>query len=173
MKNLTLVMSGLFAVFACTTLLACAPPETPPTREAEPTQEEDLEIMEPTDEEISMDDVKREAREALDTAGELAAQKRQEYQERLSRQLSKLDEEMQQASEDLDEAGDAVKEQYSATMAELNDRMERARARAEELQDKSGEAWQDMREGLDRAVQEMEAALQEAREAFEQEANES
>jgi len=115
---------------------------------------------------VTGEDVKEEAKEAVETAGAYAEAKKEEYQKKLDAQLEKY----QQKIDALQAQGRVMTQDAKDTLNEkletLRDKKEALQQRADELESKSGKAWEDLKAGIDESMEDLNTALEKAASHF-------
>ena len=114
----------------------------------------------------TMEDVKKETVEAVETAGSFTMEQRQAFQRKLTDKLTEYDRNIatlkQQLTVVTTTAGQKTEEKIEMLQAKLDD----IKKRSEELKDASGEAWEDLRKGLERAGDDLDKSFTEAMKNF-------
>lgn len=115
---------------------------------------------------VTVGDVREQSAEALDSAGMLAKQTRDEYAQQVEDEV----EAMQQRLEKLQAKTESMGAQANAAW---EDRLDQLAAKRQDLQDSmkavtdsTGDAWRELAQGLTRSRQEMADALQKAEAEF-------
>jgi len=115
---------------------------------------------------VTEEDVKKETKEAVETAGAYAEAKKEEYQKKLDAQLEKY----QQKIDALQAQGRVMTQDAKDTLNEkletLMDKKEALQQKADELESKSGQAWQDLKAGIDESLEDLNTALEKAASRF-------
>ena len=116
-------------------------------------------------------DVKKEVKEAVETAKSYTQQQKEEYLRQIDAKIKEFDREMQEllakaksSASDLKEAGKA---KFNQSMEELHNKKQAAADKLNELNSASGEAWEDIKSGMDSAMDELSKAFDRARSNFE------
>ncbi|HUG68904.1 MAG TPA: hypothetical protein VMM76_14240 [Pirellulaceae bacterium] len=111
---------------------------------------------------VTSEDVRRDAGQAVNTASEFARQSNEEFQKDLEVRIEKMDVEIAK----LREKGSGLKEEAKANwdrkMAELETKREAARVKLAEIGDSSAEAWTDVQQGAQSAWDELDKAFNNA-----------
>jgi len=116
--------------------------------------------------EVTMEDVKKETKEAAETAGQYAMQKKEEYQKALEDKLEAYDEKIDDLSAMAGKAIGDAKTEMEKSIDELKAKRDSAAEKLDELRGSSGEAWEDMKTGMDKAMDDIEKAYEEAKSRF-------
>ncbi|MGW8303323.1 MAG: hypothetical protein ACWGNO_14700 [Desulfobacterales bacterium] len=148
------LMVILTAFIATTFLVACGD-----QKEAEKFQKK-----------VTSADVKKEAKEAMETTKAYTLQQKEEYQKQIKAKLEEIDREIQALQAKAQSRATELKEE---SKAELNQAMEgllkKKQAAAEklnELKSASGKAWEDIKSGVDKAMDDLNKAYDQARSNF-------
>lgn len=110
--------------------------------------------------------LKKESKEALGAARDVAVEKKDEYSKRFAKQLEAMDKEMEALKAKAKESGAEMRKRYDEQLVELEKKREVLGKRFDEFTSSSKEAWQDMREGLDSAWDDLDKAFQKAKSRF-------
>ena len=121
--------------------------------------------------EVTSEDVKKEAKEAMETAKTFAQQQKEEYLQQIEGKMKEFDRDMQELlvkaqfrATDLKEESKA---QFDQSMEELRNKKQAAAEKLNELNSASGKAWEDIKSGMDSAMDELSKAFDRARSHFE------
>lgn len=114
----------------------------------------------------TMGDVQQEMGEAMNEAGQLLQQKKNEFMVMLNNQSETFSEQMATLKARAEELEGDARQRIDETIASLETQTEAFRSRMNELKNTSGEAWEDMQAGLKSASEELEAAYQNAIDEF-------
>lgn len=114
----------------------------------------------------TMGDVQQEMGEAMNEAGQLLQQKKNEFMAMLNNQSETFSEQMATLKARAEELEGDARQRIDETIASLETQTEEFRSRMNELKNTSGEAWEDMQAGLKSASEELEAAYQNAIDEF-------
>jgi len=120
----------------------------------------------PLSDDVTSDDVRRDAGKAVDTAAEFAKQTKDEYQSKLDSRLAELDEEIVMLRERGSQLKDDAKVRWDEKLAELEIKREAARAKLAEVKASSTEAWKDLQKGAQSAWDELDKAFRDASSEF-------
>lgn len=118
-------------------------------------------------EETTAEDVKRETKEAVQTAKAYTEEQRAKYMAEMMDTLKSYEQEIEdlemQARDMTDEARAAVEERLQA----LREKREDMTQRLEDMKSASGDAWMELKKGMDKAKDEMSEAYRKAAAEFE------
>jgi len=117
----------------------------------------------------SLDDVKKEAGEALGTAKAYLAQKSDEAVAAMQGQLDDVAKKIDKLEAQLDDAGEQVRERFEEAKADLDAKLAAAEAKLDKTRHASGEAWQDLAAGFAAAYDELQKAFTQAAARFAEE----
>ena len=115
---------------------------------------------------VTSDDVRRDARKAVDTATDYSQQAKEEFQKKLEARLKDLDAEIAELREKGSDLSDEAKADWDRKMAALEAKREAAHAKLAEVGESSAEAWKDVQQGAQSAWDELEKAFQDAAREF-------
>jgi spermidine/putrescine-binding protein len=120
--------------------------------------------------EVTAVDVKKEAKEAMETAKTYAFKQKEEYLQQIKAKMKEYDREIQELlakaesrATDLKEEGKA---QFDQSMEALLNKKQTAAEKLNELNSASAEAWEDIKSGMDSALDELTKAFDRARSHF-------
>jgi len=120
---------------------------------------------------VTSQDVKKEAREAMETAKAYTLQQKEEYQEQIEARLQVLDREIQELQARTQSKAAELKEEskaeYNQTIEELRNKKQAAAEQLDKLKSASGKAWEDIKAGMDSAMDNLSQAFDRARAHFE------
>lgn len=119
-----------------------------------------------TPENVTSQDVRRDAAEAANTTAEYSQQAKEEFQQKLDAQLSELDAKIATLREKGADLKDDAKANWEQTMADLETKRDAARAKLAEVGSASAEAWKDVRKGAQSAWDELDRAFRDASQKF-------
>lgn len=115
---------------------------------------------------VTIDDVRRDADTAVDTATAAVVQAKQDFEVRFKTSLA----EMEAKIAELHEKGVALKDEagvrWNEKMAELKAKQKVAREKLDEIGTSTGEAWVRMEKGAQSALDDLRKAFQEATKEF-------
>ena len=111
---------------------------------------------------VTPEDVRRDAGQAVKTAGEYSQQTKEEFQKKLEVQLNDLDAKIAKLREKGRDLKDEAKVKWDGKMTELEMKREAARTKLDEVGRSSAEAWKDVQKGAQSAWDELDKAFREA-----------
>jgi hypothetical protein len=115
---------------------------------------------------VTIDDVRRDADTAVDTATAAVVQAKKDFEVRFKTSLAEMEVEIAK----LYEKGVALKDEagvrWSEKMAELKAKQKVAREKLDEIGTSTGEAWVRMEKGAQSALDDLQKAFQEATKEF-------
>lgn len=106
--------------------------------------------------------VKKEAEEALDTAGEYLADRKGTFMKSMEKNLNELESKINELKTKAQQRGEEAKSEYSQYQQQLEKQLEETRSKYQELSQKSGEAWTELKQGLEKAYQDLQDAYAKA-----------
>jgi TolA-binding protein len=152
----TAVVIAMSAFFVLAFLLACG----------------DQEEAEKPKAEVTSEDVKKETREAMETAQAYTQQQKEEYLQRMNAKLEEVNQEIQELTaktqSQLLEMKEDAKAELNKDIEALRSRQQEMTQKLEELKSASGSAWDDIKSGMDAAMEDLNQALARARSHFEE-----
>lgn len=115
-------------------------------------------------------DVKKEAKEAIQTAKTYTQQQKEEYLHQLDAKIKEFDREMQEllakTKSSTIEMKDESKAKVDQSLEELRNKKQAATEKLNELKSSSSEAWEEIKSGMDSAMDELNKAFDRARSDF-------
>lgn len=115
---------------------------------------------------VTADEVKKEVREAVDTLGQFADDKKLQYQESLEAKLQALSKKREELESRINSAGKKVQDKARARLADLRSKQEALNTKLDNLGTSTGEGWEEMRSAMDEAMEELEQGYDRALEEF-------
>ena len=115
---------------------------------------------------VTSEDVRRDAGQAVKTAGEFSRQTKEEFQKRLDARLKELDAEIAKLRVKGRDLKDKAKPNWDQKMADLERKRDAARAKLAEVGHSSAEAWKDVQKGAQSAWDELDKAFRDASREF-------
>lgn len=115
---------------------------------------------------VTSEDVRRDAGQAVKTAAEFSQQTKEEFQKNLDTRLKELDAEIAKLREKGRDLKDKAKADWDQKMAELEKKRDAARAKLAEVGHSSAEAWKDVQKGAQSAWDELDKAFRDASREF-------
>jgi biopolymer transport protein ExbD len=120
--------------------------------------------------EVTSQDVKNKAKEAIETAKTYTLQQKEEYQKQMEARLQELDREIRELQAGAQSKATALKEeskaQFDQALEELRNKQQAAADKLDKLKSSSGKAWEDMKSGMDSAMGDLSKAFDKARSHF-------
>ena len=114
------------------------------------------------------EDVKKEAKELVETTKSYTLEQKQAYEEQLAKKLDEYNQKISALKVQMAQAESTVQTDMQALLESLQTKVEDLQTRANGLKDASGAAWDDMKKGLDQAEEELDQAFSEAMAKFQQ-----
>jgi TolA-binding protein len=115
---------------------------------------------------VSTEEVKKEAKEAVETATTFTRQQMDEYQNQIEARLKGFDQKLEELKVRAEKMEKDAKAEVGQQMNEIRKKRDVAAKKLEELRSASGKAWSDLKAGLDAALEDVEKAYQEALSRF-------
>ncbi len=115
---------------------------------------------------VTSKDVKKETKEAYDTAVEYTKQQKEEFQKKVQAKLDEYRKRIYELRVDTDEMSAQVKAKVNRRLEDLEAKREAAEEKLAQLESSSGKAWAEIKEGLDQAVKDLDQAYEDARSQF-------
>ena len=115
---------------------------------------------------VTSEDVRRDAGQAVNTAGEFSQQTKEEFQKKLDVRLKELDAQIAKLQEKGRDLKDKAKADWDQKMADLEKKRDAARAKLAEVGHSSAEAWKDVQKGAQSAWDELDKAFRDASREF-------
>ena len=126
----------------------------------------DQKDAEKSDTKVTYEDVKKESKEAMETAKEYTQEQKEEYLRQMRAKLDEFNKEIQElqtkAASKAIGLKEASKEELSQSMKELAEKKKAAAEKIDELKNASGNAWEDIKTGADLAMDELNKSLEQA-----------
>lgn len=116
--------------------------------------------------EVTSQDVRRDASQAIQTTAEYTRQAKDEFQRNLEARLKELEPQIAKLREKGRELKDEAKVDWDRKMAELEAKRDVARAKLHELSQSGEEAWKDVQKGAESAWAELSKAFDDASQKF-------
>lgn len=108
---------------------------------------------------VSLEDVRREAREAFESAKNYTYERKAEYQKKLEPVLHDLDERIADLKERAAAAGAEARRRYARQIDDLSAKRDAVRDKLVRVCDATPEAWEDVKAGVGKAVNEFHKAF--------------
>ena len=115
---------------------------------------------------VTSEDVRRDAGQAVKTAGEFSQQTKEEFQKKLEARLNAMGAEITKLREKGRGLKNEAKANWDRKMAELKTKRQAASARLAEVGHSSAEAWKDVRKGAQSAWNDLNKAFRDASKKF-------
>ena len=115
---------------------------------------------------VTLEDVRRDAAQAAQTAVEYSRQTKEEFQKKLEARLKELDGEIAKLREKGRDLKDQAKADWDRKIADLEKKRDAAGTKLAEVRDSSAEAWKDMQKGAQSAWDELDKAFRDASREF-------
>ncbi|HBL23633.1 MAG TPA: hypothetical protein DDZ40_05910 [Deltaproteobacteria bacterium] len=119
-----------------------------------------------TEKPATVEEVKKEAGEAVQKATAYTTQQMDEYRKQAEAKLKDYDKKIDELQARAEKMKKEARAEFDEQMSELKKKREAASKKQEELQTASGKAWEDVKSGLDSAMDDMEKAYREAAARF-------
>ena len=119
-----------------------------------------------TPDNVTSQDVRRDAAQTANTTAEFSQQTKEEFQQKLDAQLNELDAKIATLREKGADLKDDAKANWEQTMADLETKRDAARAKLGEVGSASAEAWKDVQKGAQSAWDELDKAFRDASQKF-------
>ena len=116
--------------------------------------------------EVTSEDVRRDAGQAVNTAAEFSQQTKEEFRKKLDAQLKDMDAEIAKLRDKGRDLKDKAKANWDQKMAGLERKREAARAKLAEVGQSSEDAWNDVQKGAQSAWDELNKAFRDASREF-------
>jgi TolA-binding protein len=116
--------------------------------------------------EVTSEDVRRDAGQAVNTAAAFSQQTKEEFQKNLDARLKEMDAEIAKLREKRRDLKDEAKANWDQKMAELETKREAASAKLADVGHSSAEAWEDVQKGAQSAWDELDTAFRDASREF-------
>jgi len=112
------------------------------------------------------EDIKKEARDLVETARTYTMEQQQAYEQQLGQKLDEYARKVAVLKAQVATMTGAAKEDMQDKIGSLHTKVEDMKNKAQELQAASGAAWDDLKEGLDKAEDDLEEAFNSAMQKF-------
>ena len=118
--------------------------------------EPEVDVAEDNKGEVSADEVRKEALEALETARAFARQHRHEYQGRIGEKLNRLQLQIEKLKAEAQKKKAESKDELDHAISEVDEKLKDVRGMLEDMKSESEEAWRDLEPKIDKSVEELE-----------------
>ncbi len=115
---------------------------------------------------ISMEDVKKEVEEAVDTTLAYLSEEQKDLVRTYKSQVEKAEMQIGKMKDKINSAEYTVKQNYQQRIKVLESQVAYVKLNISELEKSSGKAWKDLSAGLDSALVDLNQAIQEANDEF-------
>lgn len=126
-------------------------------------------VQERTD--TSAEDVRREAKEALETAAVYTQEQQQKYQEEIRTQLDEFDNRLEELKAKAESAREEAKVKLNNQSETLEQKREKAAQRLEKLTSSRDEAWAELKDGMDKAMADLQQSYERVLAEFDDQAH--
>lgn len=116
--------------------------------------------------EVTSQDVKQKAEEAIDAAAQKLYQEKEAFQNQLEAKIDEYDQKLDELKAKTQAMSADAQTKINQKIAALEAQKDTLSKKAEELKTTSADAWKDMSAGIDKALEELDASYQEAIEKF-------
>jgi len=104
---------------------------------------------------VTAQDLKKESKEALNTAMAYTEQKKEAYQKQIEAELKAYEEKLDKLKDGAMGLKDDAKAEYDRQIGALEQKMKSASEKFNALKSASGETWDDVKSAMDKAVDEL------------------
>ncbi len=111
---------------------------------------------------VTSKDVRKEAKEALETTAAYTQQQMEEFQKQVQAELAKYDERIDELQAKAAMLKEEVKAKFDEQIKNLREKRQVVQSKLEQLQASSGKAWEDLKTGMDAAMEDLEKSYQDA-----------
>ena len=115
---------------------------------------------------VASEDVKKESKEAYQTAVEYSKQQKEEIVRQMQAKLDEYKQNIEKLKIKTELMGQGLKADFNHRLDELQAKQEAAQEKLSELKSSSGKAWDEVKEGLNQAMLDLEQAYVDARSRF-------
>ena len=119
------------------------------------------------DKKVTSEEVRKDAKQAADTAVKFSQQSKAEFQSNLDTRLKALDDEIKKLRVKGNDLKDQAKVSWDQKITQLESKREAVLARSAEVGHSTAEAWKDAKEGAQAAWDELDKAFRQAAREFE------
>ena len=123
-------------------------------------------VQEPTETSTSAEDVKREAKEAFETAATYTQEQKQKYREEIRTQLDEFDNQLDELRPLAENARESAKIKLNKQLEMLKQKREVAEQRLEKLRSSQDEGWAKVKDRLDKAMADLQKSYEGAMAEF-------
>lgn len=118
-------------------------------------------------EETTAEDVKKETKEAVETARAYTEEQRAKYMAEMMDKLESYEEQINELEMEARDTGDEARMAMEERLQTLRDKRDDMSERLDEMRSAGGDAWMEMKKGMDKAMDEMSKAYEKAAAEFE------
>ncbi len=115
-----------------------------------------------TEKKTTIEDVKKEAKEALNATASYAAQKKREYQKKIEDKIKKLDNKIDELEKKASQLKDQSKVALERDIETLRNQQKVLKEKLKKWESTSGKAWEDLKGGIDTALDKIEKSYDKA-----------
>ena len=115
---------------------------------------------------VSSGDVKKETKEAYETAAEYTKQQKEEFQREMQAKLDEYRKIIYELRVETEEMSAQVKANMNRHIEDLEAKRKAAEEKLAQLKSSSGKAWAEIKKGLDQAVNDLDQAYENASSQF-------
>jgi len=108
-----------------------------------------------------VEDVKRETREALETAADFAATKKDEYVKQVEIRVGNLERGLKALQQRFRDKGASMPDEFRQKIQEASGKLTELRSRLEELREANADTWEDLKKAIDEAVTQTAGTIKE------------
>jgi TolA-binding protein len=158
----TVAMSGMthyLWIAVCSTILAVAP-SCSDSGEKEPGGKQS--------QAVSAEDLRKETREAYETAKGYSAAQMEDFQKEISKEVESYDRKIAKLKSRVERMQGDAKKEMQEKIRDLEEKRAQAADRLKQLKEAGGEAWSEMKTGMDRALDALQEAYDRAVSEFEE-----
>lgn len=145
MKRLGAILAAAFLLI----LTACSNPKQPEVRLTNPTQP-------------SAEKVQQKAKETVETAGDYAASKKQDYQSKIQSQLREFENRIDNLKAKSGDANEAVQAKINEQIQALQSKQNEIANQLNDLKRSGGNAWDELTNGIDTAMKDLQRSYEQA-----------
>lgn len=114
----------------------------------------------------SREDVKRETKEAVDTASQYSVEQKEKVQKNMEENLTKMKKEIADLKAEAERKGSAVSANTKTKIHEMELKQEELQKDLSKLKASSGRAWEEMKKGMNQAMKSLSDSYQKAKAQF-------
>ncbi len=117
-------------------------------------------------EKLSMEDIKKEATDALDVAKKFTQQEKDEYLKKMNNQIDTLKQDIANLKKDAQGASDSTKQKIDQQIQAMESQVDSLEKKIENFGTTTGKAWSDFVTGANKSLKELQDAMDKAKERF-------